>query len=84
MPVGETKQTPPHALLVRSGDVIVLAGESRRFYHGVPRIFSDKPSALPLEPQEVHSTCPPNQLSLEGFADFMRTRRVNISIRETV
>ena len=27
------------ALLVRSGDAVVLSGEARKCYHGVPRIF---------------------------------------------
>lgn len=37
---GTTRDIEPTALLVRSGDVVVLHGEARRCYHGVPRIFS--------------------------------------------
>ena len=32
---------PVTALIVRSGDAIVLSGESRTMFHGVPRVFSD-------------------------------------------
>jgi alkylated DNA repair protein alkB family protein 1 len=37
---GETRDTPPTAVLLRSGDAVVLAGESRRWYHGLPRVFT--------------------------------------------
>ena len=35
---GKTKETEPTAMLLRSGDVVILSGEARRCYHGVPRI----------------------------------------------
>lgn len=31
---GETRDTPPTPLLLRSGDVVVLSGAARRCYHG--------------------------------------------------
>lgn len=43
---GKTKQTRPKALLLQSGDVVVMSAESRLAYHGVPRILppsSDNP-----------------------------------------
>ena len=42
---GETKNTPPTAFWLRSGDVALFTGPARRCYHGVPRILPD--------------TCPP-------------------------
>ncbi|KAG2502196.1 hypothetical protein HYH03_000683 [Edaphochlamys debaryana] len=42
---GLSKALPPSALLLRGGDVLVLAGEARRCFHGVPRIL--EPSQLP-------------------------------------
>lgn len=36
---GRTKQTRPKALLLNSGDIVVMAGESRLAYHGVPKIL---------------------------------------------
>lgn len=35
---GPTKQTRPKALLLNSGDIVVMSGESRLAYHGVPKI----------------------------------------------
>jgi hypothetical protein len=37
---GRTKDIPPVPILVRSGDVVVMSGESRYCYHGVPHILS--------------------------------------------
>ncbi|EFJ53252.1 hypothetical protein VOLCADRAFT_115825 [Volvox carteri f. nagariensis] len=36
---GRTKHVAPSALLLRGGDVLVLAGDARTCYHGVPRIL---------------------------------------------
>ena len=36
---GFSKDIEPIAILIRSGDAVLLAGDSRRSYHGVPRIF---------------------------------------------
>ena len=35
---GRTRETEPTAILLRSGDVVIMSGEARRCYHGVPRI----------------------------------------------
>ena len=44
---GETKATPPVAMRLRSGDVIVQGGLSRGYVHGVPRVLRDSlPAAL--------------------------------------
>ena len=36
-----SRETKPTALYIRSGDVVVMGGESRYFYHGVPRMIPD-------------------------------------------
>ena len=36
---GATKQTRPRALLLNSGDVVIMSGESRLAYHGVPKVL---------------------------------------------
>lgn len=36
---GFSRDVEPIAILLRSGDAVILAGDSRRSYHGVPRIF---------------------------------------------
>ena len=36
---GPTKQVRPKALLLNSGDIVIMSGESRLAYHGVPKIL---------------------------------------------
>lgn len=36
---GLTKQVRPKALLLNSGDVVIMSGQSRLAYHGVPKIL---------------------------------------------
>ena len=36
---GATKQTRPKALLLNSGDVVIMSRESRLAYHGVPKVL---------------------------------------------
>ena len=38
---GRSREEPPDALLLRSGDAMVLGGSARCCYHGVPRILED-------------------------------------------
>lgn len=42
---GKSKQVRPQALLLHSGDVVIMAGESRLAYHGVPKILPPVPGA---------------------------------------
>jgi alkylated DNA repair protein (DNA oxidative demethylase) len=44
---GETRRDPTRTLRLSSGDVCLLAGASRRFYHGVDRVISGSSSLVP-------------------------------------
>ena len=59
---GKTKQVKPVPILLQSGDVVIMSGESRLAYHGVPRILTspDKhvPRTLSSETLQKSSTCP--------------------------
>ncbi|GAX82388.1 hypothetical protein CEUSTIGMA_g9816.t1 [Chlamydomonas eustigma] len=69
---GKSRDVKPTAVLVRSGDVVVLAGHARKCYHGVPRIFCDR--ALPPALQ--------NELQgLPSVLEHIAKSRINISIR---
>lgn len=72
---GATRDAPPAALLLRSGDAVVMAGPARRAYHGVPRVFTDAPAPALTVSGESDLFAP--------FAAHMHTCRINISIRET-
>lgn len=57
----------PLPILLRSGDVLVMGGESRWAFHGVGRVFE--------EPSQINSEVP-------GFNDYIRTKRININVRQ--
>ncbi|CAH8383987.1 unnamed protein product [Eruca vesicaria subsp. sativa] len=74
---GKSKEDNPHAMYLRSGDVVLMAGEARECFHGVPRIFIDEENADigALEPE----------LSRESghfCAEYIKSSRININIRQ--
>ncbi|TXG56049.1 hypothetical protein EZV62_017362 [Acer yangbiense] len=74
---GKSRQDLPVAMFLRSGDAVLMAGEARECFHGVPRIFTDKENAeiAPLELQFSHEDD-------HFFLDYIRTSRININIRQ--
>ncbi|KAK6139137.1 hypothetical protein DH2020_027120 [Rehmannia glutinosa] len=42
---GKSREDTPIAMFLRSGDLILMAGEARECFHGVPRIFTDAENA---------------------------------------
>ena len=66
-----TKNEKPTAMLVRSGDIIILSGLARKCYHGVPRIFSCGERSRKGEEEE-------DQLTVQSY---LEKHRINISIR---
>ncbi|XP_061338734.1 alpha-ketoglutarate-dependent dioxygenase alkB [Gastrolobium bilobum] len=74
---GKSKEDPPLAMFLRSGDVVLMAGEARECFHGVPRIFIDKENAEigHLEAQLTHE----DDLC---FLKYIQTSRININIRQ--
>ncbi|XP_062149852.1 alpha-ketoglutarate-dependent dioxygenase alkB isoform X1 [Alnus glutinosa] len=74
---GKSREDPPLAMFLRSGDIVLMAGEARECFHGVPRIFTDKEHAE-INPFE-------SQFSVEDdicFLEYIRTSRININIRQ--
>lgn len=62
---GLNKDEDPTAIILRSGDVLVLGGESRLRFHGVPKVWAEQEGAPSyLHPSSVlldsihHSNCP--------------------------
>ena len=47
---GNTKEDEPTPILVRSGDVMVLGGESRLRYHGCARVIANRADGEPNVP----------------------------------
>jgi alkylated DNA repair protein (DNA oxidative demethylase) len=44
---GPTRKHPTQAMTLHSGDVVVLGGEARRYYHGVDRILAGSSRLIP-------------------------------------
>lgn len=69
---GRTKETPPVSVMLNSGDVLVMSGESRRCFHAVPRIMNQDAHDENVFPDGEH-----------GFtASYLRSHRININVRQ--
>ncbi|KAI3438683.1 hypothetical protein D9Q98_001103 [Chlorella vulgaris] len=96
---GTTRDVAPTALLLHSGDALVLCGPARRCYHGVPRVLTDRP--LPPAMRCCDSRGVGGDDGADGssgeagrrvganhpflpFERHMRCCRINISIRDTL
>jgi len=69
---GRSLDDKPSAILLRSGDVIVMSKESRLCYHGVPKVL------LPKNDQHFNYD---NELE-DPFKSFMQVTRININVRQ--
>jgi len=76
---GATRDVEPLPILVQSGDILVLSGESRLAFHGVPRVW-------PLESSGNCSKTKERTLSEDEFPsgeELIAHTRVSISLRES-
>ena len=76
---------PVTALIVRSGDAIVLSGESRTMFHGVPRVFSDGETLMSSSktfrfPEALEKAFDDDDD--EFLLDFAKRTRINLSLRD--
>jgi len=74
---GKTRDEVPTAMFLRSGDIVLMAGEAREHFHGVPRIFTES------DQQEISALV--SQLSVEDdcfILDYIKNSRININIRQ--
>ena len=76
---------PVTALIVRSGDAIVLSGESRTMFHGVPRVFSDGETLMSSSktfrfPEALESAFDDDDD--EFLLNFAKRTRINLSLRD--
>ncbi|KAL6573203.1 hypothetical protein OROMI_012819 [Orobanche minor] len=74
---GKSREDKPTAMFLRSGDAILMAGEARECFHGVPRIFTDAENAeiSHLESRFAGGDDQP-------YSKYIRTSRININIRQ--
>ena len=77
---------PVTALIVRSGDAIVLSGESRTMFHGVPRVFSDGETLMSSSktfrfPEALEKAFDDDDDD-EFLLNFAKRTRINLSLRD--
>jgi alkylated DNA repair protein alkB homolog 1 len=75
----ENRDAPPTAMMIRSGDAVILGGESRKCYHGVPRVFEADDGHFAL-PNALHADA--WDADDAGMAQYIAHTRINISIRD--
>lgn len=64
-----SRDVKPLAILLKSGDVLVMAGPARRSFHGIPRV---EPCTL----STAWDNCS------EDLRKFMTDSRININVRQ--
>ena len=91
---GKTREEPPVPLLIRPGDVMFLAGESRLAYHGMAKVVPNEPECDALR-GGVHSS---SEISLSlnlklpsipeserlAVKGFLSSHRININLRQVL
>lgn len=75
---GRTKETPPTALFVHSGDVVMMSGESRYCYHAIPRMLSD---TIPDFLKTVNDNDPQDWKDCQ---QYIRNARINMNCRQVM
>ena len=70
-----TKASEPTALWLRSGDVMVMGGESRRCYHGVPRVVG---GVRWVEEGGVEE----EGVEMGNVRAYLESHRININVRQ--
>jgi alkylated DNA repair protein alkB family protein 1 len=70
---GTTRNQKPIPFLLNSGDVIIMAGDARRVFHGVPRIIEASCRAPFDWSQHANG---------RSVQDFLKGTRLNINVRQ--
>lgn len=85
---GRTKDVPPHALFLRSGDAVIMSGESRFCYHGVPAIVSEEvEERLTGMKTRIHHFVDENSSKewddhTKTILQYLRSHRINMNVRQ--
>lgn len=71
------------AIRLRSGDAVLMSGESRYAWHGVPKILDGScPEQLQDWPSTIRGdVCDPNK-RFEHWQGWMKGKRINLNVRQ--
>jgi len=86
---GKMRDQVPLAMYLRSGDIMIMAGDSRLAYHAVPRILAPKkrtgeaalPACLSRGEEETSAHCSEEIAILE---QYLTTSRINVNVRQVL
>lgn len=86
---GVSRQDPPTAMYVHSGDVMVMSGQSRLLYHAVPRILPAPRGRPAVEregssPQDGAVVEPVSEEDWAVCSRYIQTSRVNVTVRQVL
>ncbi|XP_069674101.1 nucleic acid dioxygenase ALKBH1 isoform X2 [Periplaneta americana] len=89
---GKSVEEKPIAMLICSGDIVIMSGQSRLCYHGVPRILAtDKApwNDLIIEKQNRSDVCEKvfecaDSTLWKPFESYLRTSRINMNVRQVL
>ncbi|WRT64267.1 alkylated DNA repair protein AlkB [Kwoniella shivajii] len=70
-----SRHDPPRPIILRSGDCLVMSGEGRQAYHGVPRIMD---GTLPSHFSPLES----DTVTMRAAKQFISSARININARQ--
>ena len=80
-----SKQTrAPRPILLRSGDIVIMSGESRLAFHAVPKILPDPHlnQYFTYEFNDTESKFFVSDQEWKDFYDYIRINRINLNIRQ--
>lgn len=88
---GTNKEETPLPILLESGDILIMTGESRQFMHAVPRVFkSEKKEPWNTDlsnifgeelEQSFLNECLNNE-KWQKFNDYIQDIRINVNVRQ--
>ncbi|GMF31595.1 unnamed protein product [Phytophthora lilii] len=78
---GHTKDEPPLEILLRSGDIAIMGGESRTCYHGVARVLPT-PFSIANDEFDALLDSEADREEYEAVRTYLGTQRININVRQ--
>nr|CAI5846098.1 unnamed protein product [Callosobruchus analis] len=79
---GHTLDEKPIAILLRSGDIVIMSKEARLSYHAVPKIL--KAVSEPWNSDTDTSTTDEEDAEWHMFDEYLKSSRININVRQVL
>ena len=82
---GKSKETKPVPILLQSGDILIMSGESRYCYHGIAYVMSQSAlcNLVPTQlTSELRYTSNEDSSDLDHILKYLNVGRININARQ--